>query len=555
MAMFLLPEIAEGAAALAESQVARFAAGAGLSKGVVNALSQVAGNAAHMAVHKMGEPSLKRPRTDATQVKTEVNADPQNHEVFKPSGRPFVGGNSLYSGGEVVERPLSLSCGKPVQSDVLKAFLSDFLGTKRYKSQFGLQYVGDDQQRSCQGLLFRHRVTGAFSNAAFRVLKPTTTFLAPTLNGGSGVGTQIAGLPYNFFDVGYGNNMKCMISPVNMMDIENIAAGITPPSARGNYDIWSTSNPFAAASQEDYMDVPYATANLAGSSWVSGYMTNANPVNTNQYRSPSSIVCAARQGGVKLYFENKHVSGAFVEVIQYKLRAPQSEQGIFLPIFNASGPDSVLANLESVCGGAYVDKAKANKASVYGTGHAPAITDVTQSPYYPLLPRTSQKYYGVNSWSERSRTKFALASGHKRMLKVSFGGFKYDPKNLLNSTNDFGESILLVIAVNGQMVSAFAEQSSTGEQLITGDCASGHNMFIRGEYYEDIYPLKVQRAKTLFTQQSMEPRIPVSLTAGVDIYPYQMLPASHALRGADVVLKPGAILKSADGEKDNDVIT
>lgn len=528
------------------------------ARGAGKAVGYLYGKAASIGRHAaarikqaVGLGGNKRQRVD---VKTEEGHDPQNHDKFRNSKRPPIGASTVFAGGEVIERPLSLSIGKPVYVDVLKSFLQEFMGSRRYKCQFAVQYVGDDQTRSCQGMMFRHRIASTTTNLASRILKPTASFMQPTLNGASGVGTQITGLPYNFFDVSYQNNMKCMVSPLGMGNIEDICAALTPPCAASEYDVWSSTGSRLTGADVGLLTVPNYTAGLTpqpGSSWVADLFSRFSSASTEVARSPD-VVVACRQGGVKLFFENKHPVGAYVEVIQYKVRREYAK-GSFNPTFNSSGYDWVMDRLEQACGASYVDKVLKNKVPDMSTGRTPVKSDVTTNPYFPLLPKSSTSNSpNFHYFSERSRIRFAIASGAKRMVNVKFGGFKYDPLTCLGPTFDTSETVVLVIAVNGQMISAFAQAGS--DQLVTGDAAAGHNMFIRGEYYEDLFPLKVSRPKTLFTYGEMQPKIPSVDTPGVSLSAYQILDARTQHRGNNITMEAGAVIDPTDGDDANDGI-
>lgn len=557
---FMLPLIeagggmlAEEAAALVESQVARAAAGAGLSKGVVNALTAAAGNAAHSAVSSGVEYATKKRKIDSSTVKSEKAADPQNSNAFAPPKSLPIGASQIFTGGEAVQRSMRLSIGHTVYKNPLLNYLRDFYVPHTWKSQFALQYVGDDQTRSCQGLLFRHRVSGDILNANLHILKPTATYQNPRI-GTSAPGTAIQGLPYNFFNAGV-DNMQLMVSMMSMGGIEDLAQYITPPSAlirSGTFYNPAGSN----TSPGTTFTVPAITSNMGNGygTWIQDYCLYTKQQPSDGTRAPR-IHVGVKAGGVNLFFENKHPVGSYVEVVMYKLR--RSVTDTFSVTFPSNGVSPVMADLENHCGNSYVHRKISNVVSRYTSGRIPLVSDVTTNPYFPLLPKADingghyQQATYDPVWSEKARSRFHLASGNKRALKVSFGGVWYDPVDSVAASCE--DTILLVIAVNGQMVSAYATQGD--QQLVTGDVAAGHNMLIRAEHWETVYPLDVKRTKHVFSQGTMEPKIPSVGTTGVDIHAYQMLGAYTAQRGNNITLEAGGIIDPTDGNNSDDKIT
>lgn len=481
------------------------------------------------------------------------STDPQAHG-FKSSKMPPIGVSTIFGGAEVVQRPLSLKLADSVYIDALKAFLANFYTPTLWRTQFALQYVSDDQVRSCHAMMFRHRRTNAITNIMTRLLRPSASYLAPVIGG-----VLTSGLPYNFFDATAGNNMKCMVAPINMMDIEQMCARLTPPAANFQADNYYGNNTGAQAiTLLNSVEAVSTTTDqfLRHSTWTQTY-NDAVDSAVGVYRTPSIIV-GIKRGGVKLFFENKHPVGSFVEIVLYKVR--RDKHDTMAHTYSASGPDSILGDLENQCGIPYVDNATRQRAVAAGLdGKVPSKSDVTTNPYYPLLPANNNIKGAVfagtydQNLSEKKRLRFALASGHKRNVNIDFGGLKYDPRVIGSASSDI-HSIIVVVAVNGQTVSAFAEKkvnSVVTDQLITGDIAAGHNMFIRGEYYEYMYPLKVVRPKTLFSQCDLDPKIYPSGT-GITYSPYQILGASTAQRGDNNVMEAGVKVDNTDGEAGND---
>lgn len=493
-------------------------------------------------------------RRKSKRIKTEAGLDPQNHNTHKATKLPPLGVSTLFAAGEVIERPLSLGIGSRKYNDVLRNFLRELNYSRIWKSQFACQYVGDDQVRSCHGMLFRHREPRSRTNVTSRQLKNSMSYESPMI----GIPPQlaIAGLPYNFFDAST-DNMKCMLGTINMYDIEEIAASITPPHANSLIDTWGTRTQlFAGLNQVGVNQVPAASnlGTLSSSAlWVHSYLQNLDNTAATLDSVPK-VTVAVKTGGVKLFFENKHPVGAYVEIVMYKMKR---EDVRFAGNWVSSGYDTIMDDLERACGQSYVRDTVSGRAVDYGTGHQPNKTDVTISPYYPLLPQSHSRGGSFendwkNKWTEKTRTKFALASGHKRHVNLSFGGCKYDPRYTVS--DDCSEAVLVVIAINGQMISALAENGVN--QLITGDICAGHNMFVRGEYYEDICPLKVDRnlKKQLYCQFDMEPSIPLENTTNVTVTPYMILPVNKAQRGDNTKMEAGVKVDNTDGYGADDII-
>lgn len=489
----------------------------------------------------------KRPRTDgSSSTTTSAAIDPQASDVFHKFRQPALGAQALFTGAEVVERPLSYRLSGRESLNPLKAFLRDFNLPKKYTSQFACQYVGDDQLRSCQGLVFRHVASLSTVDIATRVLKPNWTYKPVTI--GSAPGTQITDLPYNFFDASI-DNMKTMVAPLNIYDMLALASSITPPAGNLKNDIFyspgasTTTTGQSDINQVDSWGQTSSALTTAVPSWVANYLNKLDDpytsTNFNVARSPK-IVFASAVGGVQLYFENKHPVGAFIEIIVYKNRRDAADVS---PSFFNSSSDSIMSNLEAACGVSYVNRVCSMRANDYGSGDSPSRSDVTTSPYYPLLPKPDVRFYPTQcNFSEKHRMKFALGSGHKRSVRISFGGMKFDPRSMAEAWSS--EQVVLVIAINGQMISGLAQLGS--ENLITGDACSGHNVLVRGQYYERIYPLQCTRGSTLFTQQSMDPRITTSV-AGVTFSPYIMIPAQNSIRNGNLQEEAGKIVDNFDG--------
>jgi hypothetical protein len=485
--------------------------------------------------------------------------NPQNVAV-KTYTRQIRGASSIFAGGEVVGKPMSLRLGTAVAHDNIPAFLDHLNKKGTMRIEFVNQFVGDDQTRSCHMMVFRHRAT--LGSIAGRILKPTATFSNPVI----GASTVVSALHSNFFDTSRAtcSNGKVMYAGFNLGDIEENCMRLLSYNALERTDpITATTfsaaplviptailwNPLdkvkadwtAVQNSKSIMDDVYAGNNPT--------LQNNNPT-VSQHREYRAVI---RDGGVTIDFQNKHPTGCFVEIIVVKLKETHVSPAISLIAATADQP---LFSYTQAIGTGYLRKITSVLGSDDVGGRAPKIDDVFSSPYFPLLPPDPKNVdASLAHFSEKSRQSFALSSGAKRTVKLSFGGKVYDP----NQDDDFSAysnmSYGVIIAVNGQQTSAILQQGT--DHLISGDACTGHNLNMKCEYYEHLQACKLVNpdSTNLFIRGQMEPKVvTASLPAGVTYHPYQILAANAVLRGNGPSVSAGNTFHQGDGNLANDPI-
>jgi len=511
----------------------------------------------HSTVNKIREKVSefrKRHRNDSS---PKEEADPQNQQRTKSSHMVVPGQLDLFTGGDVQLPPLTARIGLPKTADNIKHFLETMNRKGFYRNEFQCQYVGDDQVRSCQMMIFRHRKSDRTTSSRF--LKATSTFNGPTINvGNPAVATGINGMGINFFNSSLGASQgKVMWSDVGLNDMEEYGLQLLGKHAvRDDVHYGETTVETVIESN----DSAFGSAKLVLPLWVgqNNQSVSTASIPRKQYKA------VIRDGGIQFDFQNKHPTGCFIELIVVRFKRDKFDN--ITSNIDLAGFDEPLKSYGACLGKAYVKKINEKQGSISAQGYQAAASDVLSNPYAPFLPTDSRNTdKNTEYMSQKSRYKFALPSGAKRHVKISFGGHVYDPRDTLGGAATLAAStfndltIGIIIAINGQHMGALFT-SNSGAQLVSGNVCTGHNVFVKGEYYENIQALKMvpDSNSTVNTRGTIEGRVPTTaLPANVTMSTYQMLAANTVQRRerADGHVDPGIAYNMKDGNPVNDNIT
>jgi len=542
--------------------------GGGLSDAAAAAITGAAGAAAGTVFRKFSGAAKRGPHLRGT-----ATLDPQTlHKKRRghANKRLMPGQQHLEPHAELVESPLKYRLKSSYPQDMIHQFFRNFTSARNFHSQFAFQCVGEQQVRGIFGMIFRHNAGDAeqagfgsqvYNNGRLLLAKPT--FGKPTVGDAASV-TYATDLPYNYLNWRdrYHHQGKVFLAGTSMGDFEDMVSQITPHwmqpfNASQSYagNLPSNIGDFIMAQDASQNNptpiIPYDASaqgvNRAYGKWVEGYKKEREESTqeawdtSNVQRPPRRFVCF-RDGGVNLHFENKHPMGAFVEVMVYTIKKQMLANVIIQADANQLEPDNWMKQIFEDCGKNYLNKT-AGQSYFQGAetleGRVPSKEDVTTNPYYPLLPKGGES----DSFSERERIKFALASGHKRSVNLKFGGLNYDPADQLAHQVTFqnvtqnpynvpthAHAVMVVVAVNGQLVSVAATALSTGENLTSGNAAAGTNMIIKGDYYEQFYPMKVVMPTKYDALGNQDYEIPNS-TSQMRYEPYTIVDAANVIRG------------------------
>lgn len=504
-----------------------------------------------------------------------ANTDPQTlHSKRKARkvANGVVGVQSLEPHAELVQSPLKYRIKASYPQDMVQNFFRNYTSARNFHSQFGFQCVGEQQVRGIFGMIFRHNagdaeLAGFNGTSGSRLLLARPTYYPVTIGDISQVAYQ-TGLPYNYLHWSDRNahQGKVFVAGTSMGDFEDMVAQITPPwmqafnsshsaaqnqpNANGDFYVGQQAG-LDGPVHDDTYHATNASTNRAFGKWVNAYKAEREKLdqtewNTTDVQRPAQRFVCFRDGGVNLHFENKHPMGAFVECVVYTIKKQKLANVVIQANSDSNSPDNWLSQIFSDCGKNYLNKT-AGQAYFQGAetllGRLPTAADVTTNPYYPLLPKGSES----DTFSERERIKFALASGNKRSVNMKFGGLHYDPAAQMDhnvTLQNVNESlhlpchehaILVVVAVNGQLVSVQASTTAQAthtpnESLISGNAACGTNMIVKADYYEQFYPLKVVLPQRYDAMGTQDYEIPAS-NSQISYTPYTIVDAANVIRG------------------------
>lgn len=495
----------------------------------------------------------KRPRnTDAAgggEVKTEKDVSySKDKTLSKTMYKPCIDGHTIGVGAEVLMRGLTTRLAQRAYADNIREFFKRLNRRKKFSSQFCLQLFVNENDRHVQMHWFRHVKDTNKYPAVHNMLVPYST---NELDASGETTNPLSGLEVNGYGVyqdrGYGRSLW---SPASMQDLEEMSykLGTTISTWQGN-DL-STSLP----------SLPFVDWNMIASHPARSalYFANnpvGNPSTTTWQQQLKAVLV---DGGVKYLFENKHGSDAFVEIIVVKVKRGREKE-----ISGSSDSDTAntaLGQYAAALGSAWVRKQQGIAGTDNLLGKIPAADDVFSNPWYPLLPEDHRNAANLSvHMTQKKRFKFALPSGAKRNVNISFGGHVWDPASVTVNeleTNGVGGvhgkyTVGVIIAVNGQIVSSLNTRDTNSAQIVSRDMYSSGNVLIMGEYYETVQAC-VQgpdASSKFYSRSEIDPRIVSS--SGWTTEAMQIIPPSQIIRGPHESVNIGHTMNDTAGNSSN----
>jgi len=391
----------------------------------------------------------------------------------------------LMNAGEKRLTKLNVKLGKQLYPDVITPFLQQMNQNATIRMQFAGRCITDANSiRHNHVQMFRHRLsTGATFNQGHTTVPadPSATPPIPAQN-------------YNPYPPAFRKNF---LLPFNSKKFYvNGSSNATTPS--GAYlDVGKT--PFSdIATNETYWS-PYNLADLEDCSWslnkiklypsqwgypykatdtvaapvstpILGLIKDTQPFQENlHFRSslmafnnslqaviPDGTIPPAvtgprparykykaniHTGNVSYDFMNKGTGGAKVEVLVYRVKRNQVlDFDVSSQTTSQSYVNDVIS--EPIMQG-YLDTCLAKQGTDNLGGRAPLSTDVKDNAQFPFLPNLKATKQGALPFTEVSRQTFAMPSGSRRELTVTFPGIFYDPRGqpMVNPDGDPLDSV------------------------------------------------------------------------------------------------------------------
>jgi len=499
----------------------------------------------------------KRARTGSAEP---VASDP----LSVSSARKIIavpGSRNMFTGGVPSEPSASMRLTQPVYHDNV-AWLMSMLNRKATMNlEAQVQILGDSEQRSVHMFTYRHRGTTLSNNNYLTdntILRPfnNTGYHYPKVDGtfiSSNVSTY-------FLDLNVGatpdaSNGKCFYSPVNMADLENQSFALMAPfinkvSAEStlNADVpeiqtalFNQSNPLSA------INSPYMikSADIE----ASGAGTQYNP-NIPTWNRPiiRPMIC---DGGVKMSFSNKGPTGAFIEIIVIKKKQKNEPATPIDAVYDSVFPMKPLRQYARAINDGYVVQKQSSQGVVMVGGDSPGPSDTFSNPYVKLLPESRYCKAEDVQFTQKERMKFGIPSGGNKDVSIKFGGYVSSGRTYVNGDQFCDSTISILVAINGQLQSA--ELSKNGDNLVTGNLCSPHNVMIDFDYHETMQASKQSLPpKKAYIRGKVNPYLLTqTLPAGVVAHPFQMIAAEKILRDGQT---NGRRQHAQDGDMTNDDI-
>jgi len=437
-----------------------------------------------------------------------------------------VGALGLFTGGTPPQPTTSLRIAKSVYVDNMPWLINQLNRKMTLRAQAEVQIMGDSEQRSCHMFTYRHRHTTT-TMPANRVLKPYNN---------SGVwypkvdGTVVGQMGIYALDLNQGGsnqayyNGKCFYAPFNVADLENQSFQLMTPFFHASNVVTGNVNSVDTPNMENWQQ-----GNLAA---VSGYYAlhtaDGNPYNNELAKTYNRPIVSPTivDGGVKLTFSNKGPSGAFIEVLVVKKK--QTLEGTIPTSNTANGSDEPMNSYVTALGRGQKQKACNTQGVVYLDTDAISETAVIQSPYHKLLPDSKYARKQDVDFSQKERFKFALPSSAKKTVNLNFGGFNGIGDQI--SEVFCPDTVSVIIAVNGQIQSA--EITKNGDNLVTGNICSPHNVMCMLDYHETVQAAKQAMPSTkAYINGDVRPELKTgNWPTGISAHPFQMIAAEKVFR-------------------------
>lgn len=378
-------------------------------------------------------------------------------------------GNESIEAEQNVATSLSMKIGRREYVNPIPNFLGNLSGTGTIRSEWnGMIRTGLDE-RAVHMTLFRHRLAATTTSGSSVVVDsasyPDASVVGDILlpvNPGSinvpvkdfgGAATDpflqlnIQGSCYEHYSSGAPNAPQVSWAPLNRPDYEDMSWNLNhlklaPPDkawnsgslAAGDADLGGSMNQLFAHDVKLGMLDKHRKLSQIEQNNVQGPVYDATtgfPTRSAPYKYDMVF----NHGVAHYYFENKHSSGAKVEVIIYRHKknhiAPTLASATVaggLGTTNSTG--YALTQLRLPIGVGYLN----TKQKLLGTdslnGRLPEPDDIFYNPNYPLLPKLKATVESNQPWAEVMRNVFVLPAGGRRAVDVQFPGDVYDPANV-----------------------------------------------------------------------------------------------------------------------------
>ena len=461
----------------------------------------------------------KRQRTESMTVPT---PDPVDLGTRTKNTR-VPGASGIFTGGVPQEPSQSLRLAKSVYADNISWLMYMLNRKSTLRACSEIQIIGDSEQRSCHMFTYRHRQTTSTIPAS-RTLLPKNTLGTwyPKVDGTLVTNTSTIMLDLNQGSTPEYYNGKCFYAPINIADLENQSFALMAPFIQQSYSMNSSTGNEPISMETFSAPLSYVRSPYYNYSAVQNGTTNVETPSFNRPNISPIIV----DGGLKIDFSNKGPSGAFIEILVLKRKQNYNSA---VPATNvANNADQPLNSYVTAIGSGYLTQHANNQGVVNLQGDQPQLNDVFSSPYHKLLPESRYVKPANTIFSQKERFKFALPSGAKKHCKISFGGFTGTGRP--GEEGFSPETVSVIIAINGQIQSA--ELSKNGDNLVTGNICSPHNVMLNTEYYETVQAGKHNKPQTAaYIKGDLDPRFySGTLPSNVTAHPYQMIAADKILR-------------------------
>jgi len=466
----------------------------------------------------------------------------------------------MFTGGVAAEPSATLRLGQAVYHDNV-SWLHSMLNRKQTMNlEAQVQVLGDSEQRSVHMFTYRHRGTTLANNNVLSnpyILKPfnnsgyhysyvdgtplvnTTGVYTLDLNAGA------ASLPDQY-------NGKVFYSPVNMADLENQSFALMAPfinkqsSESMNAEIPElTTTLFNQTNALSSINSPYMikSADIEASGSGTSYNPNIPTLNRPIIRP---MIC---DGGVKMSFSNKGPTGAFIEIIVLKKKQKAEPASQIDSAHDGSFPSKPLRQYVRAINDGYVVQKQSSQGVVMVGGDSPGPSDTFSNPYVKLLPESRYCKTEDVQFTQKERMKFGIPSGSSKDVSINFGGYVANGRTYVNGDQYCDSTISVLVAINGQLQSA--EFTKNGDNLVTGNMCSAHNVCIDFDYHETMQAAKqTLPPKKAYIRGKVNPYLlQAAPPGGVSVHPFQIISAAKILREGQ---SNGRRQHAQDGDTAND---
>lgn len=424
---------------------------------------------------RMTPPSKGTKRASNVEIQTDASSRKKHKTSIKinkntktvasqtiATAQTFYDSQLLMNSGEKRLTKLNVKLGKQLYPDVITPFLQQMSQNATVRMQFAGRCVTlSNGIRHNHVQMFRHRLsTGATFNQGKTTIPADGTDPAQNYNPYPPAFRKNLLLPFNSkkFYVNGTSNATTPSGPY--LDV-----GKTPFSdISNNQTYWS---PYNLADLEDCSwhlnkikfyasdwGEPYKTTGttIGGVSPILSLIKDTQPFQENlHFRSslmafnnsldaflPTALSTAGKParykykanihtGNVSYDFMNKGTGGAKVELLVYRVK---KNQVLDFDVSSSTTSQSYVNDLISqpIMQG-YMDTCLDAQGTDNLGGRAPILTDVKDNAQFPFMPNLKHTKQGGLPFTEVSRQTFAMPSGSRREVTVTFPGIFYDPRS------------------------------------------------------------------------------------------------------------------------------